>query len=167
MRAICVDGTGVECGKFKTVNGGVVLTADEKRKAVIGFVPTANSSYILPDDVAAERTATADESEATAGRTRRPERRPRTRRVRRRSNRGDGVTPTTRRSDVVTHFGRSWTRPSPRSLPSVTGPPATGPSGTALLSDVPQVVVGRHLCALVLHLLNLADDFLHLFGTVL
>ena len=59
MRAICTDGTEVECGNFKAVTEGVVLTADEKRKTVIGFVPTANLSYILPDDVAAERTATA------------------------------------------------------------------------------------------------------------
>jgi predicted flap endonuclease-1-like 5' DNA nuclease len=66
MRAICVDGTEVECGNFKAVDGGVVLTADEKRKTVVGFVPTANLSYILPDDVAAERTATAGESEAAS-----------------------------------------------------------------------------------------------------
>lgn len=66
MRAICVDGTEVECGNFKAVNEGVVLTADAKRKTVIGFVPTANLSYILPDDVAAERTATAGESESAA-----------------------------------------------------------------------------------------------------
>jgi predicted flap endonuclease-1-like 5' DNA nuclease len=66
MRAICVDGTEVECGNFKAVNEGVVLMADEKRKTVVGFVPTANLSYILPDDVAAERTATGGDSEAAA-----------------------------------------------------------------------------------------------------
>jgi predicted flap endonuclease-1-like 5' DNA nuclease len=67
MKAICVDGTEVQCGNFKAVKAGVVLTADRKREKVIGFVPTENLSYILPDDVAAERApAAAGESDQSA-----------------------------------------------------------------------------------------------------
>lgn len=67
MKAVCVDGTEVECRNFKAVDGGVVLTADRKRKTVIGFVPTPDLSYILPDDVnpAQPPVAAVDEAVST------------------------------------------------------------------------------------------------------
>jgi predicted flap endonuclease-1-like 5' DNA nuclease len=69
MKAICTDGTEIECEKFKSVEGGVVLTADRKRKKVVGFVPNATLAYVLPDDIEPVRhqTATSDaETDAVA-----------------------------------------------------------------------------------------------------
>lgn len=54
MKAICTDGLVIDCGNFKAIDGGVVLTEDVKRKRPIGFVPLAELRYVLPDDVAPE-----------------------------------------------------------------------------------------------------------------
>ncbi|KAB1198296.1 MULTISPECIES: helix-hairpin-helix domain-containing protein [Haloferax] len=56
MRVFLTDGTSFDCGGYKALDsGGVVLTRDQKRKHVIGYVPEDALVYILPDDVAAER----------------------------------------------------------------------------------------------------------------
>ncbi|ELZ96918.1 hypothetical protein C440_04053 [Haloferax mucosum ATCC BAA-1512] len=56
MKVHLEDGTRFDCGGYKALDsGGVVLTADAKRKQVIGYVPADQLVYILPEDVAAER----------------------------------------------------------------------------------------------------------------
>ncbi|WP_058826037.1 helix-hairpin-helix domain-containing protein [Haloferax sp. Q22] len=53
MKVYLTDGTSFECGGYKALDsGGVVLTADKKRKQVIGYVPRESLVYVLPDDVA-------------------------------------------------------------------------------------------------------------------
>ncbi|ELZ55787.1 MULTISPECIES: helix-hairpin-helix domain-containing protein [unclassified Haloferax] len=53
MKVYLTDGTSFECGGYKALDsGGVVLTADRKRKQVIGYVPADALVYVLPDDVA-------------------------------------------------------------------------------------------------------------------
>lgn len=49
MKVICNDGLVIECGNFKAIDGGVVLTKDKKRKKNNGFVPMAELKYIVPD----------------------------------------------------------------------------------------------------------------------
>lgn len=64
MKAICEDGMVLDCGNYKAVDGGVVLTEDVKRKRVIGFVPNERLQYVLPDD-AMERYERAHGGERT------------------------------------------------------------------------------------------------------
>lgn len=52
MKAICTNGLVIDCGNFKAIDGGVILTEDVKRKRPIGFVPTGELRYVLPDEVA-------------------------------------------------------------------------------------------------------------------
>ncbi|ELZ88094.1 helix-hairpin-helix domain-containing protein [Haloferax volcanii] len=53
MKVYLADGTSFECGGYKALDsGGVVLTADRKRKQVVGYVPADALVYVLPDDVA-------------------------------------------------------------------------------------------------------------------
>ncbi|MCT9097613.1 helix-hairpin-helix domain-containing protein [Haloarchaeobius sp. HME9146] len=52
MKAITKSGVSVSCGNFKAIDEGVVLTADEKRKQVVGFIPYDDLQFVLPDDVA-------------------------------------------------------------------------------------------------------------------
>jgi predicted flap endonuclease-1-like 5' DNA nuclease len=54
MQAILTSGHTIECANFKAIDSGVVLTADEKRKQVIGFVPNERLAYVVPDDRAPE-----------------------------------------------------------------------------------------------------------------
>lgn len=49
MKAICKNGLVIDCGNFKAIDGGVVLTKDKKRKKNNGFVPMAELKYIVPD----------------------------------------------------------------------------------------------------------------------
>jgi predicted flap endonuclease-1-like 5' DNA nuclease len=74
VRAICTDGTEIECENFKAVEGGVLLTTDKKRKTVFGFVPNTNLSYVLPDDVVPARApeTPAGESDETVSAERDP-----------------------------------------------------------------------------------------------
>lgn len=51
MRAILTDGTTVHCGGFKAIEHGVVLTEDEDRDDVIGFVPYDELRYVFPEQV--------------------------------------------------------------------------------------------------------------------
>ncbi|WP_424006724.1 helix-hairpin-helix domain-containing protein [Haloferax denitrificans] len=52
MKVYLTDGTSFECGGYKALDsGGVVLTADKKRKRVVGYVPADALVYVLPDDV--------------------------------------------------------------------------------------------------------------------
>lgn len=52
MKVYLTDGTSFECGGYKALDsGGVVLTADRKRKQVVGYVPADALVYVLPDDV--------------------------------------------------------------------------------------------------------------------
>ncbi|WP_148415113.1 DUF4332 domain-containing protein [Haloferax sp. KTX1] len=52
MKVYLADGTSFECGGYKALDsGGVVLTADKKRKQVVGYVPADALVYVLPDDV--------------------------------------------------------------------------------------------------------------------
>jgi|GEM_PF-6418813 len=55
MKAICTDETVIDCANFKAVDSGVVLTADEEREEVIGFVPRERLVYLLPDELARQR----------------------------------------------------------------------------------------------------------------
>lgn len=55
MKVVLEDGMTVDCGNYKAVDAGLVLTADAKRKQVIGFVPHDQVRFVLPDDVLAER----------------------------------------------------------------------------------------------------------------
>ena len=57
MKAICRDGVVVHCRGFKTVDTGVVLTADADREEVIGFLPNERLAYLLPDEVAERERA--------------------------------------------------------------------------------------------------------------
>lgn len=50
MKAIGDDGMVIDCGNYKAVDGGVILTEDVKRKRVIGFVPNERLRYVLPDE---------------------------------------------------------------------------------------------------------------------
>jgi predicted flap endonuclease-1-like 5' DNA nuclease len=52
MKAICDDGLVIDCAGYKAIDSGVVLTADEDRDHVVGFVPNDRLEYLLPDDVA-------------------------------------------------------------------------------------------------------------------
>jgi predicted flap endonuclease-1-like 5' DNA nuclease len=54
MKAICTDGTEIECENFKAIDGGVLLTKDRKRKKVIGFVPNDDLRYVVPDEAETE-----------------------------------------------------------------------------------------------------------------
>lgn len=51
MKAICRNGVVVDCGGFKATDTGVVLTADEDRDEVIGFLPNERLAYLFPDEV--------------------------------------------------------------------------------------------------------------------
>ena len=66
MQAILTSGHTIECANFKAIDSGVVLTADEKRKQVIGFVPNERLAYVVPDDRAPELVDVV-ESEGTTG----------------------------------------------------------------------------------------------------
>ncbi|WP_435358807.1 helix-hairpin-helix domain-containing protein [Haloarchaeobius sp. DFWS5] len=82
MQAITKSGVSVPCANFKAIDTGVVLTEDEKRKHVVGFIPYEDLQFVLPDDVAAtldrptaaprpeadEQAATRD-ADATGGET--------------------------------------------------------------------------------------------------
>jgi len=51
MRAILTDDTTIHCGGFKAIEHGVVLTEDEDRDDVIGFVPYDELRYIFPEQI--------------------------------------------------------------------------------------------------------------------
>jgi len=51
MRAILTDDTIIHCGGFKAIEHGVVLTEDEDRDDVIGFVPYDELRYVLPEQI--------------------------------------------------------------------------------------------------------------------
>jgi predicted flap endonuclease-1-like 5' DNA nuclease len=55
MKVILEDGMAIDCGGYKAIDTGLVLTEDAKRKNVIGFVPQERVQFILPDDVLDER----------------------------------------------------------------------------------------------------------------
>lgn len=61
MKVVLEDGMTVDCGNYKAVDAGLVLTSDVKRKQVIGFVPHDQVRFVLPDDVLTRRE-TADGS---------------------------------------------------------------------------------------------------------
>jgi predicted flap endonuclease-1-like 5' DNA nuclease len=67
MKAILTDGPEVDCAGFKALDEGVVLFADERRTAPVGFLPTHRLLYVLPDDVARGSTSstTGEESATT------------------------------------------------------------------------------------------------------
>ncbi|WP_435319231.1 helix-hairpin-helix domain-containing protein [Haloarchaeobius sp. TZWSO28] len=65
MKAITKTGVSVSCGNFKAIDEGVVLTADEKRKQVVGFIPYDDLQFVLPDDVADQLDAHEEPVSAT------------------------------------------------------------------------------------------------------
>ena len=74
MKAICADGTEIECENFKAIDSGVLLTKDRKRNKVIGFVPNDDLRYVVPEDAQTEherdveaRTGRRERSEADRG----------------------------------------------------------------------------------------------------
>jgi predicted flap endonuclease-1-like 5' DNA nuclease len=58
MKVFLEDGMAIDCGGYKAIDTGIVLTEDAKRKNVIGFVPQERVQFILPDDVLDERQRT-------------------------------------------------------------------------------------------------------------
>jgi predicted flap endonuclease-1-like 5' DNA nuclease len=54
MKAICTDGTEIECENFRAIDSGVLLTKDRKRNKVIGFVPNGDLRYVVPEDTETE-----------------------------------------------------------------------------------------------------------------
>ncbi|MFC7044519.1 hypothetical protein ACFQH6_03040 [Halobacteriaceae archaeon GCM10025711] len=52
MKAICVDGTHVDCESFETAKGGVTLTVDDDP---VAFIPHHELRYVVPDAVFEER----------------------------------------------------------------------------------------------------------------
>ncbi|PSP72990.1 hypothetical protein BRC86_11005 [Halobacteriales archaeon QS_3_64_16] len=54
MKAICADGTEIECENFRAIDSGVLLTKDRKRNKVIGFVPNSDLRYVVPEDTETE-----------------------------------------------------------------------------------------------------------------
>ncbi|WP_435333841.1 helix-hairpin-helix domain-containing protein [Haloarchaeobius sp. TZWWS8] len=65
MKAITKSGLSVSCGNFKAIDTGVVLTEDEKRKHVVGFIPYEDLQFVLPDEVAAELDTNRPSHETT------------------------------------------------------------------------------------------------------
>ena len=55
MKVVLEDGMTLDCGNYKAVDAGLVLTEDKKRKQVIGFVPHDEVRFVLPDDVLTQR----------------------------------------------------------------------------------------------------------------
>jgi predicted flap endonuclease-1-like 5' DNA nuclease len=51
MRVVLTDGTEFSCKNFRAIESGVLLTTDKKRKKVVGFVPTHQVRYVVPDDL--------------------------------------------------------------------------------------------------------------------
>jgi hypothetical protein len=51
MKAICTDGTTVDCQSYKPLDTGVVLFEDENQERQRAFVPINALQYIIPDDV--------------------------------------------------------------------------------------------------------------------
>lgn len=61
MKVICVDGTCISCNKFRAIDGGVLLFADEptdesgadedEEREASGFVPYEELRYVLPEGV--------------------------------------------------------------------------------------------------------------------
>jgi predicted flap endonuclease-1-like 5' DNA nuclease len=69
MRVVLTDGTTIACKNFKAIESGVLLTADRKRKRVVGFVPNRRLRYVLSDDYeAVEAGAGEPEPDEVAGR---------------------------------------------------------------------------------------------------
>jgi predicted flap endonuclease-1-like 5' DNA nuclease len=54
MKAICEDGTEIECANFTAIDSGVLLTKDRKRDKVIGFVPNEGLRYVVPEEASTE-----------------------------------------------------------------------------------------------------------------
>ena len=54
MKAICEDGTEIECANFTAIDSGVLLTKDRKRDEVIGFVPNEGLRYVVPEEASTE-----------------------------------------------------------------------------------------------------------------
>ena len=52
MQAVLNGGQTVEIGGFKSISDGIVLTEDEDRDTVIGFVPHDRIAVIVPDEAA-------------------------------------------------------------------------------------------------------------------
>jgi predicted flap endonuclease-1-like 5' DNA nuclease len=67
MQAILTSGHTIECGNFKAIDSGVVLTEDAKRKRVVGFVPNERLAYVVPDELADELIDAVESESAPAG----------------------------------------------------------------------------------------------------
>ncbi|SEO52500.1 Helix-hairpin-helix domain-containing protein [Halogranum amylolyticum] len=63
MKVVLEDGTVIDCGGYKALDTGLVLTEDPKRKHVVGFVPHDRLRFVLPDDALGE----GEHGDGTAG----------------------------------------------------------------------------------------------------
>ena len=57
MKVVCLDGTIVECDRFRAIDEGVLLFDDqstgddEEDEEATGFIPRESLRFVLPDDV--------------------------------------------------------------------------------------------------------------------
>src|SRR6056297_1637263 len=113
MRVVLTDGTEFSCGNFRAIESGVLLTTDKKRKKVVGFVPTHQVRYVVPDDLEPVATPpTTGEAAAASATTCLSGRRRRQRRLRQGASRfGPRGRSTAPRANSVGSAG--WARRTP------------------------------------------------------
>lgn len=66
MQVVCLDGTTIECGRFKAIDEGVLLFEDAAEDSddddeaesdeAIGFIPMGELRFVLPEEVEYEPT---------------------------------------------------------------------------------------------------------------
>lgn len=49
MRVVCEDGTELECKSIEAAEHGVILYERKGQDESIGYIPTKNLKYVLPD----------------------------------------------------------------------------------------------------------------------
>lgn len=56
MQVICLDGTTIQCARFRAIDGGVLLfesdtsQEDDEDEEATGFIPHERLRYVLPDE---------------------------------------------------------------------------------------------------------------------
>jgi hypothetical protein len=67
MKVVLTDGFSFDVGNYKAVEGGLVLTDDEERENVVGFLPYDSVQFVLPDEVAEQRELARQSGGQTVG----------------------------------------------------------------------------------------------------
>jgi hypothetical protein len=52
LTVVCTDGTTIGCTNFEAIENGLLLTEDEKRNRVFGFVSENEVRFVLPTETA-------------------------------------------------------------------------------------------------------------------